>query len=92
MGALAGAILAPLSLLLTPSRGSRGVRALRYGLALAVLGALLLSFTGPGRDRPLDELLMGSAFFFALGAVGHGLVILSVKDSGQSTYDDEYED
>ncbi len=76
--ALAGAVLAPLALLLTPSRGGRSARALRYGLALAVLGTLLLSFTGPGRDRPLDELLLAAVFLGCVGAAGHGLFLLTV--------------
>jgi hypothetical protein len=91
LGAAAGAVLAPLALLLTPSRGGAGLRAFRYGLALAVLGTLLLSFTGPGRDRPLDELVLGSFFFFGLGAVGHGLVLLSVRDAGRIDRDEDEE-
>jgi hypothetical protein len=80
--ALAGAILAPLALMLTPTHGARLVRAFRYGLALAVMGTLVLSFTGPGRDRPLEELVLAAIFLGCVGAAGHGLFLMTVRDGG----------
>lgn len=72
--AAAGAVLAPLALLLTPDRGTPLRRGLRYGGALAILVMLLVSFTGPGRDRPVGELLGLGALAFVVGAAGHGLL------------------
>jgi hypothetical protein len=72
--ALAGAVLAPLALLLTPIEGTLLRRALRYGLALAVLATLLVSFTGPGRERPVGELVGLGVLFFGIGAVGHSFL------------------
>ncbi len=78
--ALAGAGLAPLALLLTPLHGSIMVRALRYGGALAVLGMLLVSFTGPGRERPVEELLGIGVLLLGVGAVGHGILLMGGGD------------
>jgi hypothetical protein len=78
--ALAGAVLAPLALLLTPLQGSIMVRSLRYGGALAVLGMLAVSFTGPGRERPVGELLAIGLLLLGIGAVGHGLLLAGGGD------------
>lgn len=73
---LAGAVVAPAALLLTPLHGPVMVRALRYGGALAVVGMLLVSFTGPGRERPIDELLVIGILLLGVGSVGHGLRLM----------------
>lgn len=75
---LAGAVLAPLALLLTPVRGGAVRRGLRYGLAIAVLVTLVVSFTGPGRERPVAELLVLGLFAFGIGAVGHGAIAATI--------------
>jgi hypothetical protein len=79
--ALSGAVAAPAALMLTPVRGSVVYRALRYGLALAVLLTLVVSMTGPGRDRPVGELLLFGALFFGLGALGHGTMAATLDRS-----------
>jgi hypothetical protein len=71
-GAVVGAVLAPIALLLTPQQGSRGLRAFRYGMALAVAGMLLASFLGPGRERPLSELLLLGGVLLGVGSMIHG--------------------
>lgn len=87
--ALAGAFLAPLALLLTPLHGSTVTRAIRYGGAIAVLGTLLVSFTGPGRERPVDELLAFGLLLLGIGTVGHGLLL--VASGGDGGGDDHQE-
>lgn len=72
--AVAGAILAPMSLLLTPLAGGIMYRAFRYGIALAVLVTLAVSFMVGAEVLPVDELLVIALFVFAVGAVGHGIV------------------
>jgi len=81
-GMVAGAVLAPVALLLTPLDRSRSVRALRYAGALAVSGMLLASFLGPGRERPLSELLAIGAILFVIGGVGHAFRVSALLDSG----------
>jgi hypothetical protein len=78
--AVAGAVVAPLALLLTPLHGSLMVRALRYGGAVAVLGTLVVSFTGPGRERPVGELLALGVLLLGVGTVGHGLLLAAGGD------------
>ncbi|CAN5813717.1 hypothetical protein BH23GEM11_BH23GEM11_07850 [soil metagenome] len=80
--AVAGAVVAPLALLLTPLHGSTVVRALRYGGALSVLGMLALSFTGPGRERPVSELLGLGILLLGIGTVGHGLHLVTSGGDG----------
>ncbi len=75
---LGGALAAPLALMLTPVRGAPAYRGVRYGLALSVLLTLAVSLTGPGRERPVDELILFAFLFFALGAVGHGVMAATV--------------
>ncbi len=72
--AVAGAILAPLSLLLTPLEGGIMYRAFRYGIALAVLVTLVVSFVVGADVLPLNDLLVIALFVFAAGTVGHGIV------------------
>jgi hypothetical protein len=86
--AVAGAVLAPLALLLTPLHGATMVRALRYGGALAVLGMLALSFTGPGRERPVSELLGLGILLLGIGTVGHGLLIVTSGGDGAHDADE----
>lgn len=74
----AGAMAAPMALMLTPLRGSPAYRGARYGLALTVLLTLGVSMTGPGRDRPVDELIHFAFLFFAIGALGHGAMAATV--------------
>jgi hypothetical protein len=74
----AGALAAPLALMLTPVRGSPAYRGVRYGLALSVLLTLLISMTGPGRARPVEELVLFGFLFFALGTLGHGVMAATV--------------
>lgn len=76
-----GAIAAPLALMLTPVRGPIAYRAVRYGLALFVLLTLTVSMTGPGRERPIDELVLLGLLFFAVGALGHGAMAATVDRS-----------
>lgn len=80
--AVLGAVAAPVSLLLTPLTGPPAYRALRYGMALAVLLTLVVSFAGQGRDRPIGELLFWGAFFFIVGAIAHGAMALTI-DRGE---------
>jgi hypothetical protein len=87
--AAAGALLAPLALLLTPVHGRLLVRAVRYGGALAVLGTLLVSFTGPGRERPVDELLGVGVLLLMVGAVGHGLFLAASRGQGGGREEEE---
>ncbi len=77
--AVAGGILAPLALLLTPVAGGVFPRAVRYGLALAVLGMLVVSFSGPGMERPVDEVLGPGFLLFLVGGVGHGVFLSAVE-------------
>jgi hypothetical protein len=85
---LAGAVVAPAALLLTPLRGALMVRALRYGGALAVVGMLFVSFTGPGRERPIDELLAIGIVLLGVGAVGHGLRIAAAGGGDETDEED----
>ncbi len=71
---VAGAVAAPLALMLTPLHGTPAYRGIRYGLALSVLLTLLVSMTGPGRERPVEELVLFGLLFLALGTVGHGVM------------------
>lgn len=80
-GAVSGAVLAPMALLLTPKAGPRLRQALRYALALAVSGMLLASFLGPGRERPLTELLSLGGALFVMGAMLHGFRSHDALDS-----------
>ncbi|TVP46074.1 MAG: hypothetical protein EA350_07660 [Gemmatimonadales bacterium] len=80
--AVAGAVLAPIALLLTPLTGSTMGRALRYGGAVAVLGMLALSFTGPGRERPVGELLALGILLLGIGTVGHGILLVASGGDG----------
>jgi hypothetical protein len=75
---VAGAIAAPLALMLTPVRGSIIYRAVRYGLALFVLLTLTVSMSGPGRGRPIEELILFGLLFFAIGTLGHGAMAATV--------------
>lgn len=75
--ALVGAVAAPLALLLTPTRGSVAYRGVRYGMALAVLLTLFVSFT-MGDAILLEELLAFGILVFGIGAVGHGAVAASL--------------
>jgi len=86
--AVAGAVLAPLALVLTPLHGATMVRALRYGGALAVLGMLALSFTGPGRERPVSELLGLGILLLGIGTVGHGLLLVTSGGDGAHDADE----
>jgi hypothetical protein len=76
--AVAGAVGAPLALMLTPVHGSPWMRGLRYGIALSALLTLGVSLAGPGRDRPVAELLVLGAFLLAVGTVGHGILAATV--------------
>jgi len=87
--ALAGFAIAPLALLLTPLHGSTLTRAIRYGGALAVLGTLVVSFTGPGRERPVDELLGFGLLLLSIGTVGHALLLVTSGGDGGGENDDE---
>ncbi|TVP55997.1 MAG: hypothetical protein EA351_09285 [Gemmatimonadales bacterium] len=80
--ALLGAVAAPLSLTLTPLEGPPAYRAMRYGMALAVILTLVVSFAGQGRERPIGELLYWGAFFFIIGAIAHGALALTL-DRGE---------
>ncbi len=69
--ALVGAVALPVALLMTPVHGSRGVRAFRFGLSLAVLLTLTSSFVTPEELRTLEgfvfdffQFLIGGALFF----------------------------
>jgi hypothetical protein len=75
---MAGALAAPMALMLTPVRGAPAYRGIRYGLALSVLLTLAVSLTGPGRERPVDELILFAFLFFALGSLGHGVMAATV--------------
>lgn len=78
-----GGFSAPVALLLTPLSGSVAYRAFRYGMALAVIVTLLLSFALGGNGLPLVQLLSLGLLVFAVGAAGHGLVAVTVdRDPG----------
>ncbi len=70
--AAAGAVLAPLSLMLTPLEGGIPYRAVRYGAALAILGTLLASFAADAGGVRVDELIALGVVLFGVGALGHG--------------------
>jgi hypothetical protein len=72
--ALAGALAAPLALLLTPVSGSLTYRAFRYGLGLALPVTLAVSFIAGADGFLVEELLILGVLLFCIGAVGHGLV------------------
>lgn len=76
--AFGGGVLAPMALLLTPVHGSLIYRSLRYGIALAVLAALVVSFSGEGRDRPIDEVLAWGLAFMILGSLAHGCMVAAL--------------
>jgi hypothetical protein len=81
-----GAVAATLSLMLTPVSGSASYRGLRYGLALAAVLTLFLSFA-VGADRlPVEELLAYALLFFGIGALGHGFVAAAL-DRGATRSD-----
>lgn len=72
--ALAGALAAPVALLLTPVHGSLAYRAIRYGLGLALPVILVTSFVVGAEGLLLEDLLVLGLFLFCIGAVGHGAV------------------
>jgi hypothetical protein len=80
---MVGALAAPLALMLTPIRGAPTYRGVRYGLALSVLLTLAVSLTGPGRERPVDELILFALLFFALGALGHGVMAATLDRNAE---------
>lgn len=95
---LGGGVLAPTALMLTPVHGPLVYRALRYGVALAVLATLVVSFSGEGRDRPIDEVLAWGLAFLILGTLAHGLMIATLpagvrpSSAPGSSDDDDPED
>ncbi len=76
--ALAGAILAPIALLLTPTAGSVTYRAVRYGGALALLGTLAISFVAGIGGVDVAELVAVGVLLFAVGSIGHAVLIRSL--------------
>jgi len=74
----AGGVAAPLALMLTPVRGSPWMRGLRYGVALSAMVTLGVSLVGPGRERPVGELLGYGVFLFGVGMAGHSLMAATV--------------
>jgi len=72
--AVAGALAAPLALLLTPVHGSLPYRAVRYGMGLALPVTLVISFVAGSDGLLLEDLLVLAIFLFCIGAVGHGAV------------------
>lgn len=77
--ALGGAFLAPVSLLLTPASGPTTYRAVRYGGALALLGTLSASFVAGTQGIDVAHLMALGALLFAVGALGHGMMIRAVS-------------
>jgi hypothetical protein len=73
-----GAAAAPVALLLTPRRGSPGYRAIRYGLALAVVVTLVASFVAGPEALLLEELLGLALLILAVGTAGHGALAATV--------------
>lgn len=81
--AAVGAGVAPLSLLLTPRRGSPPFRAVRYGLAAAVIGALAASFLVGAEGLRFEELIgLGALLFLAAGTLHLGLAVTVDRDVG----------
>ncbi len=80
-----GALAAPIALLLTPVRGGIAYRALRYGVALAVLVMLIVSFTLGREGVLLEELLTLGASLLVVGAGVHAALLLLVegRDRGE---------
>ncbi|TVR64015.1 MAG: hypothetical protein EA422_07700 [Gemmatimonadales bacterium] len=72
--AVAGAMAAPIALLLTPVHGSLPYRAIRYGFGLALPVTLVISFVAGADGLLLEDLLVLGLFLFCIGAVGHGAV------------------
>lgn len=72
--AVAGALAAPVALLLTPVHGSLVYRAIRYGMGLALPVILVTSFVVGAEGLLLEDLLVLGLFLFCIGAVGHGTV------------------
>lgn len=88
---VAGALVAPLALMLTPVRGAVWYRALRYGVAVAVILTLVVSFTGVGLERPAGELVVYGALFLVLGTGAHALMALTLDRDGTPAGDREEE-
>jgi len=72
--AVAGALAAPVALLLTPVHGSLSYRAIRYGFGLSLPVILVTSFVVGADGLLLEDLLVLGLFLFCIGAVGHGAV------------------
>jgi hypothetical protein len=79
-----GAAAAPVALLLTPRRGSVGYRAIRYGLALAVVVTLVASFAAGPKALLLEELLGLGLLILAIGTAGHGALAMTLDRSAPS--------
>lgn len=77
-----GAVAAPLALMLTPVHGAVWYRAFRYGVAVAVILTLIVSFTGMGLERPAGELVVYGALFLVLGTLAHTLMALTLDRDG----------
>jgi|GEM_PF-2279131 len=86
-----GAAAAPIALLLTPRRVGAGHRALRYGLALAVVASLAASFVAGADALLLEELLGLGLLILGVGAVGHLCLALSLDRGGGSPTGNERE-
>lgn len=77
-----GALVAPVALMLTPVHGPVWYRAVRYGVAVAVLLTLVVSFTGVGLERPAGELVVYGALFLVLGTLAHALMAVTLDRTG----------
>ena len=80
--ALAGAASLPAALLMTPVEGSRGRRAFRFGLSLAVILTLVSSFVTPEERRTLEGFILEFSQFFLGGALFFALVTPAGRGSG----------
>lgn len=75
---IVGALTAPVALMLTPVRGPVWYRSVRYGVSVAVLLTLVVSFTGIGLERPVGELIVYGALFMILGSIAHVAMALTL--------------
>jgi hypothetical protein len=86
-----GATAAPIALLLTPRRVAPGHRALRYGVALAVVASLAASFVAGAEALLLEELLGLGILILGVGAAGHLCLALSLDRGAAAPTGDERE-
>lgn len=79
---LLGAFAAPVALLLTPTQRSLAYRAVRYGVVLAVVVSLIVSFAFGADGISGAGLFSVAVLVFAIGVVGHALMLAATPRGG----------